>query len=839
MTVVHAEATNTTSLQWNLPTLTADCNNGSDWYVINFKTVVTTLAPAGLLTNHEDCYDGSNAVVPEYNYWNNNAYIYICERKVPLELTKEVSANNQTWDSCVSVSPGATVYYRLKVKNPGNVAFSQIKMMDILPTPGDKYVVNCNSRGSTIPIYLTSALPLGNASTIEYSTNFLPTRGSYLNLIPDNTIGCNSAATWLSYALIPGIPAAIQNQKAIRIDFASYSLAAGQTETYFFSAQVPPGATVGSVGWNSFAATASQNSVQTLGAESRKVCVNIVDSGCGCIGNFVWFDANGNGLQDPGEPGINGCIITLYDASNNQVGLPHISTNNISSQPGYYQFCGLTAGTYHLVVTPPAGYMFTIQNNSNPALNSDINPNTGMSATFQFNCQDNNDLDIGLVIDDGCNCDQSHWGGITISDNPVIIDNPNNYNGMAVNKMNNQSASVNSTGGQQAGSGGIPNNNFSQQLSCGKKDTITLQCKTTYNFTASYVCSKPKCGSAQIVVTTPSGGITTFTNAASFTTNDSGYYTVNIYGKCGNKTCDSCVFKFKVICPICPCEYKLGVVWGKHSQSVIETDPKYTLYNQSFNLTFPAGALFTQVRAEVVSFNLTDNNNNECISCRNLPYTWGSIYNATNINTNTAVADSITMGPNPPVPQFTPIPGNTYQNPRETIWGNYSGFTLPGSLNIQFVLPHPSMIGCCTLYARICVKFTFRDKNCHECEVISCFTVTIPPPSTNGGGLPNDKNPQATPVTETPTGGCATCGTASSIPNSAPLGFNQPGPSSNSGTPTANEGQNYVEVLKNMDQKIKELKKLKEKGIKRGDVELLPELEKQLSDIKARAKMQN
>ena len=836
ITVVHAEATNTTNLQWNLPALNADCDKGSDWYVINFKAVVTTLAPAGLLTNHEDCYDGTNVVLTEYNYWNNNAYIYVCERKVPLELTKDVSTNNQTWDSCVSVSPGATVYYRLKVKNSGNVAFSQIKMLDLLPTPGDKYVVNCNSRGSTIPIYLTSALPLGNASTIEYATNFLPTRGAYLNLTPDNTIGCNSAATWLSYALIPGIPAAIQNQKAIRIDFASYILAAGQTETYFFSAQVPPGATAGSVGWNSFAATASQNSIQTLGAESHRVCVNIVDTGCGCIGNFVWFDANGNGLQDAGEPGINGCTITLFDASNNQVGLPHISTFNIGGQPGYYQFCGLTAGTYHLQVTPPVGYMLTIQNNSNPALNSDINPNTGLSATFQFNCQDNNDLDIGLVLDDGCNCDQSHWGGININDSQIIIDNPHNYDGMAVNKMNRQTASVNPANGGATDAAILPKGNFSLPLTCGKKDSVTLQCKTTYNFTANFICSKPNCGSTKIVITNPLGGMSTFTNTASFTTNDAGYYTVNIYGKCGNKTCDSCVFKFKVICPICPCEYKLGVKPGKYSQNVIDTNPKYTLYNQAFAISAPAGALFTQVRAEVVSFNLTDNYSNECISCKNLPYTWGSIYNATDINTNAAVADSITMGPNPNVTQFTPVPGNTYQNPRETIWGNYSGFTLPASLNIQFVLPHPSAIGCCTLYARICVKFTFRDRNCKECEVISCFAVTIPPPSTNnGGGVPVDNTPKDLPtIIATPNAGCATCGTA--IETAANNKASDMLPGKNAASSLTTDPVSDEMDAKSIDLKIKELQKLKESGIKRGDVELLPDLEKQVSTIRDRLK---
>jgi len=839
ITVAHAESTATTNLQWNLPALNADCNAGSDWYVINFKAVVTNTAPAGLLTNHEDCYDGSNAVVTEYWPYDNNAYIYICERKVPLELTKEVSKDSIHWDSCISVTPGATVYYRLKVKNAGNVAFSNIKMMDILPTVGDKYVVNCNSRGSTMPIYLTSALPLGNASTIEYTPNFLPTRGAYLNLIPDNTIPCNSAATWLQYALIPGIPAAIQNQKSIRIDFASYSLAAGQTETYYFSAQVPPGAPVGSVGWNSFAATASQNAVQTLGAESRRVCVNVIDSGCGCIGNFVWFDANGNGLQDAGEPGINGCTITLYDASNNQVGLPHISTYNMMAQPGYYQFCGLTAGTYHIVVTPPAGYMLTIQNNANPALNSDINPINNTSANFQFSCQDNNDIDIGLVIDDGCGCAQSHWGNINISDNPIIIDNQHDLVAMPVNRLNKtasmQQASQMDKANIPIGPGVPIGGGFSLPLNCGKKDTVTLQCKTKYNFTANYICNKPNCGSTQIVITDPNGGSSSFTNTASFTTNTSGYYTIKIYGKCGNKICDSCMFIFKVICPICPCEYKLTVTPKTNTQTVVNTNPQYTLANQTFNITAPAGALFTQVRAEVVSFDLSSNYNNECIACKNLPYTWGSIYNASDINTNAAVPDSITMAlPNPPITQFTPALSNVHQNPRETIWGNYNGFTLPATLNMQFVLPHPSAIGCCTLYVKICVKFTFRDRNCKECEVITCFTIAIPPPQTHDGGNPTGGTKDIGLSNAAKEAACATCGNGTANPADGKM-INTLSPGNIS--PTENsDAITDDELIKTLEQKIDELKKLKDKGYKRGDVELLPQLEKQLALLKERVK---
>lgn len=833
MSVVHAESKTSTSLQWNLPTLVADCDNSSDWYVINFKAVITETAPAGLLTNRADCYDGSNAIVPELPFYyagkNNNSDIYVCERKVPLELTKEVSKDNVNWDSCVSVSPGSSVYYRLKVKNAGNVPFSKIKMLDLLPSIGDAYVVNCNSRGSTMPIYLTSDLPLGNAISIEYSTNQTPTRGALLNLVPDNTIACNSPASWLSYSAIPGIPSAIQNQRAIKIDFDTYTLAAGQTETYYFSAQVPPGATPGMIGWNSFAATASQNNVNTLGAESKSVCVTIDDSSCGCIGDFVWIDNNLNGLQDSGEAGINGCTITLFDAANNQVGLPHISTFNVSGQPGYYQFCGLTAGTYYMVVTPPAGMMVTVQNNTNPALNSDINPATNKSANFQFNCQDNNDLDIGLVKDDGCDCNRSHWGDIFISSKSVVIDNPSHHNEMSVNKMNKMAgSSVGVEDGRKSTSAAIaqPTGGNTIKLACGQKE-MTLDCNKTYKFGASYVCSQENCGSVQIIVTPPSGPSSTFTNTASFTTNMNGYYTVKIIGKCGAKECDSCEFKFRVNCPICPCEYKLDVKPEKASQKVVNSNPKYTLLNQSFGITAPSGVAFTQLRAEVVSFDLKSGFNNECVDCKNLPYSWGSIFNASDINTNAAVADSITMGTNPPVTQFTPTLANTHQNPRETIWENYSGFTIPTSLNMQFVLPAPSVISCCTLYVKLCVKFTFRDLNCKECEVIKCIEVIIPPKRTVVIGTPSTSSTKGATLRTQPNDDCATCGDNMSQSGTENISTRIE-TLSNSKENNPEEEMSDEEISKDLQDKIQALKKLKENGVKRGDVEQLPELERQM-----------
>jgi len=33
------------------------------------------------------------------------------------------------------------------------------------------------------------------------------------------------------------------------------------------------------------------------------------------LGDFVWYDTNGDGIKEPGELGINGVIINLYDST--------------------------------------------------------------------------------------------------------------------------------------------------------------------------------------------------------------------------------------------------------------------------------------------------------------------------------------------------------------------------------------------------------------------------------------------------------------------------------------------------------------------------------------------
>ncbi|MBL7746577.1 MAG: T9SS type A sorting domain-containing protein [Chitinophagaceae bacterium] len=75
------------------------------------------------------------------------------------------------------------------------------------------------------------------------------------------------------------------------------------------------------------------------------------------IGNFVWSDQNNNGVQDAGEPGIGGVVITLLDGGGNPVSVVITDAN------GFYLFPNVAPGSYSLSFTNlPAGVTFTTPN---------------------------------------------------------------------------------------------------------------------------------------------------------------------------------------------------------------------------------------------------------------------------------------------------------------------------------------------------------------------------------------------------------------------------------------------------------------------------------------------
>jgi LPXTG-site transpeptidase (sortase) family protein len=77
----------------------------------------------------------------------------------------------------------------------------------------------------------------------------------------------------------------------------------------------------------------------------------------GRINGVVFTDLNANGVQDPGELGIGGVTVTLYDNLGGIVG------TQVTAADGSFDFPNLAPGGYSVVETDPLGYLSTTNNN--------------------------------------------------------------------------------------------------------------------------------------------------------------------------------------------------------------------------------------------------------------------------------------------------------------------------------------------------------------------------------------------------------------------------------------------------------------------------------------------
>jgi hypothetical protein len=98
------------------------------------------------------------------------------------------------------------------------------------------------------------------------------------------------------------------------------------------------------------------------------------------IGNFVWEDTNANGIQDPGEDGLENVevILTGEDGQGNPV-----TQTKFTDPFGEYIFDGLVPGEYKLTFVTPAGYVSTdeLEGNDN---GDDSNPDPAMNGMTEI-----------------------------------------------------------------------------------------------------------------------------------------------------------------------------------------------------------------------------------------------------------------------------------------------------------------------------------------------------------------------------------------------------------------------------------------------------------------------
>ena len=112
------------------------------------------------------------------------------------------------------------------------------------------------------------------------------------------------------------------------------------------------------------------------------------------IGNLVWEDTNGNGIQDETGTGIPNVEVQITGMSGNGTGF---TDTTFTDNTGMYYFNNLVPGTYHIDVVPPTGYEIThALEGTNDSLDSNIDEQGRMMMEVLAGNEMNPTYDAGL-----------------------------------------------------------------------------------------------------------------------------------------------------------------------------------------------------------------------------------------------------------------------------------------------------------------------------------------------------------------------------------------------------------------------------------------------------------
>jgi uncharacterized repeat protein (TIGR01451 family) len=326
---------------------------------------------------------------------DNNVDTWIVPKLATIDSSKWVNGAADpigTWTRFPTVGKTAVdadgyAVYHLFLEMKGNVESDRIELIDVLPHLGDTSTLNKNAlRKSGWAVELVAPVqvdtidrtaatagvsakdqslalwqPVTSGVTASYSSSENPCRltaDTFGKLHIDSTLtkptGCTPDPWTLSEAA---------GAKAFALDIAAnqqgYLPASQHGDLLRITVKVkdinepPTAADLNKVAWNSFAYTVTDvDSFGFLSAEPIKVGVEMttLPATTASLGNYVWWDEDHNGTQDPLEEGINGVTVRLYDSAGNLVQTTVTGPNPAApNNDGYYRFYGLDPNTTYTV----------------------------------------------------------------------------------------------------------------------------------------------------------------------------------------------------------------------------------------------------------------------------------------------------------------------------------------------------------------------------------------------------------------------------------------------------------------------------------------------------------
>ncbi|MFS4439690.1 SdrD B-like domain-containing protein, partial [Paracoccaceae bacterium GXU_MW_L88] len=174
-----------------------------------------------------------------------------------------------------------------------------------------------------------------------------------------------------------------------------------------------------------------------IGEAERDVDAGLVqiDTGDASLGDTVWFDDNGNGVQDANEAGVAGQTVRLVQNGTT------VKTTTTDAN-GKYLFTGLAAGSYVVDFDLDDGFEFTSANaGSNDAVDSDANETTGQTGSYTLAIGEQNlTVDAGVIrTATEANDDEA---GVCADETKAIDVLENDAEGTSVTAINGQTISA-------------------------------------------------------------------------------------------------------------------------------------------------------------------------------------------------------------------------------------------------------------------------------------------------------------------------------------------------------------------------------------------------------------
>ena len=156
----------------------------------------------------------------------------------------------------------------------------------------------------------------------------------------------------------------------------------------------PTGTDQGDDALDSDAGAGGRSPVVTLAPGEENLTIDAGFFELVSLGDFVWDDLNADGIQDDGEPGIEGVTVRLYEDGN-----PTPIATTTTGPDGGYSFGDLAPGAYVVEFVTPDGYSLSSPaQGGDTGLDSDADPTTGLVSVTLESGQDDPTIDAGMYL---------------------------------------------------------------------------------------------------------------------------------------------------------------------------------------------------------------------------------------------------------------------------------------------------------------------------------------------------------------------------------------------------------------------------------------------------------